>query len=122
MEVTNELVQLFNQIHVFVFLCHFNFYHGGGEQGYFNREGKSFKVTRITHPDYTAGNQFLNKMSPWNPDYSRILLLESGGSIPHPVTKTRAQGYCWGYLRTSQAGRQKRNMRRRENPSDPGLD
>jgi hypothetical protein len=55
------------------------------------------KVTRITHPAYTAGNQFLCKMSPWNPDYSRALLFEA--TFKHPVHKTIGRGYCWGYLK-----------------------
>jgi hypothetical protein len=55
------------------------------------------KVTRITHPAYTAGNQFLAKMSPWNPDYTRVLLFEA--TFKHPVHNTLGKGYCWGYLK-----------------------
>jgi len=55
------------------------------------------KVTRITHPAYTAGNQFLNKMVPWNPDYSRMLIFEN--TFSHPSTHVVGKGYCWGYLK-----------------------
>jgi len=48
-------------------------------------------VTRITHPAYTAGNQFITGMIPWNVDYSRILLCEiaAAGGDPHPVTRPK---------------------------------
>ena len=55
------------------------------------------KVTRITHPAYTAGNQFLCKMNPWSPDYSRLLLFEA--SVRHRVSNSIGKGYCWGYLK-----------------------
>ncbi|MBM4083964.1 MAG: hypothetical protein FJ272_04165, partial [Planctomycetes bacterium] len=52
---------------------------------------------RITHPTYFASNQFLTRMSPWNRDFTRVVLMESSAHT-HPETKKRGRGFCSGFL------------------------
>jgi len=77
--------------------CAFGQNVGSGQQEIDTGRVKVKAVHRITHPSYFASNQFLQRLCPWNRDFTRIVLMESSAHT-HPETKKRGRGFCWGFM------------------------
>ena len=70
---------------------------GPGQDAIYTGKVKVKAVHRLTHPTYSASNQFLSKLCPWNRDFTRIVVMESWAHT-HPDTKKRGRGFCWGFI------------------------
>ena len=49
------------------------------------------KITRISHPNYRAGNMWYSLRNPWNRDFTRIMMYE----IP---SDNNGRGLVWGFV------------------------